>query len=361
MVPDSSSVTPRESLKRELDALFAKTRAKLGAEDLRHIRKIANFSLFFEVIGRGLIHFSFEPFAFSLGVIVLAIHKQLEVTELGHNIQHGTYENIPGAEKFRRKNYWLRFHSRVPVHAPSWRFSHNHLHHGLTNVVGKDPDARLYMRNNKSGETRWYHKLLPLETLINWPNILANANFAATGVFESYVRKEKDLEILPDKSWKSIFEAHKKAFAGSFLYTVREYLFFPLLAGTNYPKILLGNFLSSLLRNLFTAPALYAAHISPEVETYTRDTRASDRAHWYEMQIRTTQNFEVPYFASLLVGGLDYQIEHHLCSKLPPNRLREIAPQVREICERHGLKYMSYPWYKIVRLVFKQIRNLSHV
>jgi fatty acid desaturase len=42
--------------------------------------------------------------------------------------------------------------------------------------------------------------------------------------------------------------------------------------------------------------------------------------------------------------GLDRQIEHHLFPTLPPARLREIAPEVRAICERHGVAYKTDTW-----------------
>ena len=347
-------------LKRDLEELFQRTRAKLGKEDVDHITRISRISIAFEIVGRLLIHISFEPITFIVGVIALWVHKQIEGVEMGHNIQHGSYERIPGAEKFHRKNQWYRFHSRLPLHAPSWRYSHNGLHHGYTNVVGKDPDARLYLRNSEKKERRWYHRLLFLETAINWPNILFNANIMASGLFDAYLRDENNLEVLPDKSWKNIWKAHKRAFAGVILYTLREYIFFPLLAGPNFAKVLLGNWLSSLMRNLFTAPALYASHINTDVETFPHNKQAADRAEWYLMQIKSTQNFEVPYFASILVGGLDYQIEHHLCPKLPPNRLREIAPEVRRICEKHGVRYNSNPWRVALRLVFAQLKVLNH-
>jgi linoleoyl-CoA desaturase len=41
----------------------------------------------------------------------------------------------------------------------------------------------------------------------------------------------------------------------------------------------------------------------------------------------------------LLSGNLSHQIEHHLFPDLPARRYRQIAPQVRSICERYGLPY----------------------
>ena len=42
-------------------------------------------------------------------------------------------------------------------------------------------------------------------------------------------------------------------------------------------------------------------------------------------------------------GNLSYQVEHHLFPDLPSSRYAEIAPQVKDVCERYGLPYNSGP------------------
>ena len=77
------------------------------------------------------------------------------------------------------------------------------------------------------------------------------------------------------------------------------------------------------------------------------------------MQIATTKNFDVPRAVSLLVGGLDRQIEHHLFPKLPPNRLREITADVRALCEQHGIAYHAAPWGQTLRGLVKRALDLG--
>jgi linoleoyl-CoA desaturase len=48
-----------------------------------------------------------------------------------------------------------------------------------------------------------------------------------------------------------------------------------------------------------------------------------------------------------------------LFPRLPPNRLRQIAPRVREICEKHGLRYRSDTWPRTLRSVFGELRRLG--
>jgi fatty acid desaturase len=40
-----------------------------------------------------------------------------------------------------------------------------------------------------------------------------------------------------------------------------------------------------------------------------------------------------------MMGGLNYQIEHHLFPSMPRPNLRHVQPMVREHCARHGISY----------------------
>jgi len=62
-----------------------------------------------EVVGRTLIHVSVDPFTFAVGVGTLWLHKQLEVAEIGHTALHGTFDKLPGAERFHSKTFRWRF------------------------------------------------------------------------------------------------------------------------------------------------------------------------------------------------------------------------------------------------------------
>jgi linoleoyl-CoA desaturase len=78
------------------------------------------------------------------------------------------------------------------------------------------------------------------------------------------------------------------------------------------------------------------------------------------MQVETARNVEVPAALSILFGGLDHQIEHHLFPRLPPNRLREIAPRVRAACAAHGVSYLSKGAGETLRDVLAELRRLSN-
>ncbi len=59
----------------------------------------------------------------------------------------------------------------------------------------------------------------------------------------------------------------------------------------------------------------------------------------------------------LMSGNLSYQIEHHLFPDMPSNRLKEISPKVKAVCEEFGLPYNSGPflvqWLKVQRAILR--------
>ena len=47
---------------------------------------------------------------------------------------------------------------------------------------------------------------------------------------------------------------------------------------------------------------------------------------------------------SWFYAGLNYHIEHHLFPRMSSAWYPYIAPKVREICKKHGVRYAYYPW-----------------
>ncbi len=75
--------------------------------------------------------------------------------------------------------------------------------------------------------------------------------------------------------------------------------------------------------------------------------------------MEATNDFEVSRPLSILCGGLDRQIEHHLFPRLPPERLREVAPQVRAACEAHGVAYKTDTWGRTLAKALRHVRALG--
>jgi len=341
----------------ELDAVKERAMKRVGPEDVAYVRRLNRFSRTMEVIGRVLIHVSFEPISFLVGVVALWIHKQLQATEIGHSALHGAYDRLPGAEAFASK----KFRWDTPIDEESWRYAHNVRHHGNTNVLGRDPDVhfgpvRLTRDSEWTPRHRWQ---LPFALGVLFPLFGFVINMHVTGLSDAYTADGRPYDILPDGSEASIRAAWKKALRKYAPYYLYNFVLFPALAGPFFWKVLLGNAMAEVMRDVYSAATIFCGHVGDAVRSYPAGTRARSRGQWYAMQVLSTNNYEVSRPISILCGGLDRQIEHHLFPTLPPPRLREISPEVQAICERHGIEYRTDTWGRTLSGALAHIGKLA--
>jgi linoleoyl-CoA desaturase len=65
---------------------------------------------------------------------------------------------------------------------------------------------------------------------------------------------------------------------------------------------------------------------------------------WAIHQIKTTANFATHNkLISWLVGGLNFQIEHHLFPKISHVHYPELSKIIRQACQEYGIEYIEYP------------------
>jgi linoleoyl-CoA desaturase len=338
---------------RAIDAIRSDIEKQLGEKDAEHIRRVGSLSRNLERLGRTLLHFSFEPMTFGLGVGALFVHKSLELMEIGHMALHGAYDRLDVDRRYRDEF----FRWKAPIDETSWRVGHNVRHHQYTNIEGRDPDIDFgALRLSPQVAYRRAHALQPLTNLLTWLGFSAAINLHVTGLLDVYLGRGEPA-VLRDRKTETLFGAHRAFLSKMARYYGREYVFFPLLAGPFFWKVLLGNVLSEIGRDVCAGAIIYGGHGG--ATDYPAGTRAGGRARWYAMQVEAARNVEVPAALSILFGGLDYQIEHHLFPRFPPNRLREIAPRVRDACEAHGVPYVSKGPAETLRDVFGELRRLS--
>ncbi|MBI3550812.1 MAG: fatty acid desaturase [Elusimicrobia bacterium] len=348
-----------EAFARELDALKARITAKIGEDDARYIRRLDAFSRVMEVVGRLLIHFSVEPVSFLVGVVSLWIHKQLQATEIGHMALHGVYDGLPGCERFKAASF--RYDS--PVEETSWRRGHNEMHHTYTNIAGKDPDIRFGLMRLTDNDRYWRLNRIQVPfAFFLVPNFSLLMNLHFSGVIDSLGWNglpPDRLDFLPDRSRASARRAWRTSLRKLVPYYLKNYVFFPALAGTMFWKVLLGNWLAETMRDVYSALTIFCGHVSAGTRNFPADARARTRGEWYAMQVESTNDFEIGAPWSILCGGLERQIEHHLFPHLPCPRLREIAPEVRAICTRHGVEYRTGSWPAALGGALAHIRRLA--
>jgi fatty acid desaturase len=66
---------------------------------------------------------------------------------------------------------------------------------------------------------------------------------------------------------------------------------------------------------------------------------ADDRSGFLDRQVLTSRNIRGGWLTDLVLGGLNYQIEHHLFPSMPRPNLRRAQRLVRQFCHEIGLPY----------------------
>jgi fatty acid desaturase len=67
--------------------------------------------------------------------------------------------------------------------------------------------------------------------------------------------------------------------------------------------------------------------------------QAADRTDFLRRQVLTSRNVRGGWLTDFALGGLNYQIEHHLFPSMPRPNLRHSQALVREFCRQRGLPY----------------------
>lgn len=141
---------------------------------------------------------------------------------------------------------------------------------------------------------------------------------------------------------------------------LKDYVAFPLLSGVAAPTTLLGNLVANLTRNVWSNAVIFCGHFPTGAETFTEDQLDGEtRGQWYVRQLLGSANIDGSPLMHLMTGNLSYQIEHHLFPNMPSNRYAEVAPKVREVCERYRLPYTSGPLYRQYADVLATIARLA--
>jgi NADPH-dependent stearoyl-CoA 9-desaturase len=101
-------------------------------------------------------------------------------------------------------------------------------------------------------------------------------------------------------------------------------------------------------------------HFPEGVETFQKSSiEGETRGQWYLRQMLGAANISGNPLLHLMTGNLSFQIEHHLFPDLPSNRYAEIAPQVQDVFDRYGLRYVTGPLPRQVASAWKKVFRLS--
>ncbi|MFF4894132.1 fatty acid desaturase family protein [Micromonospora chersina] len=336
-----------EIIGKELDAIRDRVIADRGERDARYIRKVIKTQRTLEISSRAVLLFSLFPPAWIVGTAGLAVAKILDNMEIGHNVLHGQWDWMRDPKI--HSTTWDWDHVSPPE---QWKHSHNELHHRYTNVLGKDNDLGYGIM--RVDEDQPWHPAYLGQPFYNF----VNACFFEYGIAAYDLELGNNLKNGRHKD--PAFRARARAVGRKIRRQVlKDYVLHPLLSGPSFLSTLAATFTANLIRNLWSHSVIMCGHFPNGVETFEKTSiEGETRGEWYLRQMLGSANISGPRLLHIMTGNLSFQIEHHLFPDLPSSRYQEIAPQVRALFDRYGLKYTTGPlpkqvasaWWKVIRL-----------
>ena len=268
-----------------------------------------------------------------------------------HDANHGAIFRT------RRLNHLLGWTADVALGISSyaWRVKHNVAHHTYTNVDGYDADitqvpfARLMPMQEPRPWYRFQHLYIwPLYSLmvLRWQTAGDVAALRRGSIGRSTLRLPRGWDLAGLVLGKAVF--------------VSWALVVPLLV---YPWWLaLGGYaVFSMVMGLVTATTFQLAHCVEEAEFTAPEDLAGTRRLWAVHEVETTVDFcPRNRFLTWTLGGLNFQIEHHLFPRVPHTHYPRIAEIVKRNCERHGVRYSCQPTLRAaLRSHYRHLRTLG--
>ena len=336
-----------EAIGREFRELHDEVFADLGDRDARYIRNIIELQRRLALAGRLLLLPSWFPPAWLAGTATLSLAKILENMEIGHNVMHGQWDWMNDPVINSATWDW-----DTASTAEAWRHSHNYIHHTYTNVLGKDKDLG-YEIMRIDPQQPWHPAYLvqPLYNLL----LMA---FFEWGV----ALHDMDIEAIRagEKPWKQVWKDLKGIAGKARSQIVKDYIAFPLLSGPAAPFTFAANFTANVVRNVWAHSIIFCGHFPDQTYVFTEEEYEQEsEGGKYVRQLIGAANIDGSPLFHVLSGNLGYQVEHHLYPDLPSTRYGEIAPRVREICERYDLPYNTGPLPKQLGMVHRSIVRLA--
>jgi linoleoyl-CoA desaturase len=220
-----------------------------------------------------------------------------------------------------------------------WKTKHNINHHTYTNIAGMDSDIDIepFMRLHKDQKKRWFHRFQH----IYWV-FLYGMSYVTWIFYDDFVKYIHASSANASATMRMSFKEHA-IFWMTKLFYVTMYIGIPILF-TGFLNTIIGFSIIVFICGLSISIVFQLAHVVEDTQFPLPDPQSNSiEQEWAIHQISTTANFSTNNkIISWLVGGLNFQVEHHLFPKVSHIHYPRINQLVKETCEEFNIKYIEY-------------------
>jgi linoleoyl-CoA desaturase len=274
---------------------------------------------------------------------------------IGFNIQHD------GGHKAYSDRHWVNRLAAMTLDLLGgssyvWDHKHNTVHHTYANITGHDDDIEVGVLARMSPHQprykfhrfqHWYLWLLYGGLPIKWQLFDDYYNIARKKIGNYGFARPKGKDL-------AIFIAGKAVFMSM--------AFFIPLMFHSFWVVVAFYVLANWVNGILLAIVFQLAHVVEEAEFPMPDEKTGKiETHWAVHQVMTTVDFaRNNRFLSWYLGGLNFQVEHHLFPRICHVHYPKVSRIVENVCKDFGIPYNSHKSFAAgVASHFRWIRQMG--
>jgi linoleoyl-CoA desaturase len=307
------------------------------------LKKTGNWKLYIKTVSLGAaavflyILLLKVPFALFPGLILSGL-LGFVLASIGFNVMHDACHGSYSERKWLNNTLGLSLNA-LGGNAFIWKFKHNIIHHTYTNVDGIDDDIAKSPIMRQCTTQKWVpaHRFQHIYVTV----VYAISSFAWVFLmdFTKYFQKR----VFNTPLQKMSRNEHLVFWLSKVLYVI-FYIAIPV-AFVGWKAWGVGFAAMHVVMGLTLALVFQLAHVVEHTEFELAGIEPKQiENEWAIHQVKTTANFAPRnLIISWFVGGLNYQVEHHLFPRVSHIHYPAISKIVEETCQRHNLPYNVYP------------------
>ncbi|MGB0868345.1 MAG: fatty acid desaturase family protein [Flavobacteriales bacterium] len=270
-----------------------------------------------------------------------------------HDANHGCYS------RNKKVNNMLGFLVNfLGAYHVNWKIQHNILHHSFTNVHGYDEDiSNPALRFTPDQEIKSLNKFQAFYAPFLYSIMTIYWVFGKDFIqLKRYGKKDllKTQNLSNKQAWREVI-------FNKIWYLILFLVIPMLVVELPWWQSVLGFVSMHLLCGLTLALIFQPAHVIEDTEFFVPDENLSVENNWAIHQMKTTSNFaNKSTWFSWFIGGLNFQIEHHLFPNICHIHYKGISKIVKETALEYGVPYYEHKtFYSAVKSHFVTLHKLG--
>lgn len=340
-----------DEVKRRVAAYFEERGISEKANAAMVVKTILLLTLTFGTYGLMLTN-QFGPWTMLGMAVVIGIGIAGLGFAVAHDALHGAYSHRPWVNRALGMTFDL-----LGANSYMWKITHNVIHHTYTNIHGVDEDLTVSPLLRLSPEA-------PRAPIHRWQHWYAIPAYGMATLFWVFVKDYKYFLARDLGPYKN--KRHPRHEVALLLVTKAFYytwtIVVPLLVlNVTWWQFLIGFLVMHLTAGGILGVVFQLAHVVEDTEHLQPAQDGMMESAWMIHEMRTTANFgrDNPLL-NWYVGGLNFQVEHHLFPRVCSIHYPKIAPIVEQVARECGVPYHAQPTFmSAVRSHLQMLKRLG--